>query len=75
MGMEPQVSPFLRTAAAHAWRLLVVGAAVYAVFVVLGRFHEIGVALFLGLVVTAMLRPVADLVARRLPRGSPSRSR
>ncbi|MEU3059706.1 AI-2E family transporter [Streptomyces subrutilus] len=69
MGMEPQVSPFLRTAAAHAWRLLVVGAAVYAVFVVLGRFHEIGVALFLGLVVTAMLRPVADLVARRLPRG------
>ncbi|QGV77742.1 AI-2E family transporter [Streptomyces ficellus] len=69
MGMEPQVSPFLRTAAAHAWRLLVVGAAVYGVFAVLGRFHEIGVALFLGLVVTAVLRPCADLVARRLPRG------
>ncbi|MFF8289892.1 AI-2E family transporter [Streptomyces sp. NPDC016309] len=69
MGMEPQVSPFLRTAAAHAWRLLVVGAAVYGVFAVLGRFHEIGVGLFLGLVVTAMLRPVADLLARRLPRG------
>ncbi|MFF8828264.1 AI-2E family transporter [Streptomyces sp. NPDC015131] len=67
--MEPQVSPFLRSAAAHAWRLLVVGVAVYAVFAVLGRFHEIGVALFLALVITAVLRPVADLVARRLPRG------
>ncbi|MEV3988132.1 AI-2E family transporter [Streptomyces sp. NPDC049837] len=67
--MEPQVSPFLRRAAAHAWRLLVVGAVVYAVFAVLGRFHEIGVALFLGLVITAMLRPVADVVARGLPRG------
>jgi predicted PurR-regulated permease PerM len=67
--MEPQVPPFLRTAAAHAWRILVVGAAVYCVFAVLGRFHEVGVGLFLGLVVTALLRPVADLVARVLPRG------
>lgn len=63
------MSPFLRRAAAHAWRLLVVGAVVYAVFAVLGRFHEIGVALFLGLVITAVLRPVADVVARGLPRG------
>ncbi|MFJ7153617.1 AI-2E family transporter [Streptomyces sp. NPDC101118] len=67
--MQPRVSPLLRTAAAYAWRLIVVAAAVYAVFAVLGRFHEIGVALFLGLVVTALLRPVADLVARGLPRG------
>ncbi|MGI5479836.1 AI-2E family transporter [Streptomyces lavendofoliae] len=67
--MEPQVPPFLRTAAAHAWRLLVVGAAVYGVFAVLGRFHEIGVGLFLGLVVTALLRPVADVLSRVMPRG------
>ncbi|MEV8533427.1 AI-2E family transporter [Streptomyces sp. NPDC051211] len=66
----PHVSPLLRTAAAHAWRLLVVGAAVYAAFAVLGRFHEIGVGIFLGLVVTALLRPVADLVTRGgVPRG------
>ncbi|MEE1815438.1 AI-2E family transporter [Streptomyces sp. NPDC004288] len=65
----PTVSPFLRTAAAYAWRLLAVGLLVYSLFAVLGRFHEIGVALFLGLVITALLRPVADLVARRLPRG------
>ncbi|WP_406859347.1 AI-2E family transporter [Streptomyces sp. HUAS MG47] len=64
----PHVVPFLRTAAAYAWRVLVVGALVYSLFAVLGRFHEIGVALFLGLVITALLRPVADIAARGLPR-------
>ncbi|WP_086828699.1 AI-2E family transporter [Streptomyces sp. NRRL B-24572] len=67
-GTPPTVTPFLRTAAAHAWRLLAVGLLVYVLFAVLGRFHEIGVALFLGLVITALLRPVADLIARLLPR-------
>ncbi|MEU9702916.1 AI-2E family transporter [Streptomyces sp. NPDC047981] len=67
-GTPPQVIPFLRTAAAYAWRLLVVGALVYSLFALLGRFHEIGVAVFLGLVITALLRPVADLVAKGLPR-------
>ncbi|MFJ3903039.1 AI-2E family transporter [Streptomyces sp. NPDC090025] len=67
-GSPPAVAPFLRTAAAYAWRLLVVAAFVYALFAVLGRFHEIAVAVFLGLVLTALLRPVADLVARVLPR-------
>ena len=67
-GSPPAVAPFLRTVAAYAWRLLVVGTLVYALFAVLGRFHEIGVALFLGLVVTALLRPVADVAARGLPR-------
>lgn len=64
----PPVSAFLRTAASYAWRLLVVGAAVYAVFALLGRFHEIGVALFLGLVITALLSPPARRLARVLPR-------
>ncbi|WP_330300105.1 AI-2E family transporter [Streptomyces sp. NBC_00503] len=63
------VSPVLRTAAAYAWRLLVVGAAAYGVFAMLGRFHEIALALFLGLVAAAMLRPPADLLARLMPRG------
>ncbi|WP_424210760.1 AI-2E family transporter [Streptomyces sp. BI20] len=68
---EPRpVAPGLRTAAGYAWRLLVVGAAGYAVFVVLGRFHQIGVALFLALVLTALLRPVADRLARLLPRAA-----
>ncbi|MFF0424579.1 AI-2E family transporter [Streptomyces sp. NPDC004520] len=69
-GTPPTVSPFLRTAAAYAWRLLVVGLLVYGLFTVLGRFHEIGVAVFLGLVITALLRPVADLAARVLPRSA-----
>ncbi|MEV7419395.1 AI-2E family transporter [Streptomyces sp. NPDC089919] len=67
--MQPQVPPLLRTAAAYAWRLLVVGAAVYGVFMVLGRYHEIGVAIFLGMVITAMLRPLTGLLARLVPRG------
>lgn len=45
-----------------------VAAAVYGVFALLGRFHEIAMAVFLGLVVTAVLRTVADLAARFLPR-------
>ncbi|WP_030387908.1 AI-2E family transporter [Streptomyces sp. NRRL S-241] len=64
----PPVSPFLRTAASYAWCLLVVGAAVYAVFAVLGRFHEIAVAVFLGLVVTALLWWPTRRLARTLPR-------
>ncbi|WP_327247777.1 AI-2E family transporter [Streptomyces sp. NBC_01320] len=65
---ELHVPLALRTAAAYAWRTLVVGAVVYAVFSVLGRFHEVAVAVFLGLVVTALLRPAADLLARVMPR-------
>ncbi|MEU4727644.1 AI-2E family transporter [Streptomyces sp. NPDC023588] len=64
----PPVSPSLRTAASYAWRLLVVAAAVYAVFALLGRFHEIAVALFLGLVVAALLGPPTRRLARVLPR-------
>ncbi|MEU9413400.1 AI-2E family transporter [Streptomyces sp. NPDC048281] len=62
------VVPALRIAAAYAWRLIVVGIVVYGVFVVLGRFQLIAVAVFLALVVTSVLRPLADLLARWLPR-------
>ncbi|MER8011852.1 AI-2E family transporter [Streptomyces sp. NPDC094149] len=58
----------LKVGAAYAWRLLVLGAAVYAGFVILGRLQLVAVALFLALVVTSVLRPLADLLARRLPR-------
>ncbi|MFD4759641.1 AI-2E family transporter [Streptomyces sp. NPDC058439] len=64
----PRVNPTLQTAAAYAWRILVVGAVVYAAFSALGRFHEVAAAVFLGLVVTAVLRPIADLLARPMPR-------
>lgn len=58
----------LAVGAAYAWRLLVLGAALYAGFAILGRLQLVAVALFLALVVTSVLRPLADLLARRLPR-------
>ncbi|MFF4790389.1 AI-2E family transporter [Streptomyces sp. NPDC001276] len=60
--------PWLRVAAAYAWRLILVGIVVYGVFTVLGRFQLIAVALFLGLVITSILRPPTDLLNRFLPR-------
>ncbi|AYN43033.1 AI-2E family transporter [Streptomyces dangxiongensis] len=60
--------PWLRVAAAFSWRLILVGVVVYGVFSVLGSFQLIAVALFLALVVTSVLRPLADLLGRFLPR-------
>lgn len=60
--------PWLRVAADYAWRLVLVGIVVYGVFTVLGRFQLIATAVFLALVVTAVLRPLADLLNRLLPR-------
>ncbi|MGW1598829.1 AI-2E family transporter [Streptomyces sp. NPDC002343] len=60
--------PWLRVAASYAWRLILVGIAVYGVFSVLGSFQLIAVALFVALVVTSLLRPPTDLLARFLPR-------
>ncbi|MEU6406586.1 AI-2E family transporter [Streptomyces sp. NPDC046985] len=60
--------PWLRVAAAYAWRLILVGLVVYGVFVVLGRFQLIAVALFAALVATSVLHPLADLLNRVLPR-------
>lgn len=60
--------PWLRVAAAYAWRLILVGIVVYGVFSILGRFQLIAVALFLALVVTSVLRPLADFLNRVLPR-------
>ncbi|MFG2881928.1 AI-2E family transporter [Streptomyces sp. NPDC048297] len=63
-----RVVPWLRISAAYAWRLILVGIVVYGVFGILGRFQLIAVALFLALIVTALLRPPADLLNRVLPR-------
>jgi predicted PurR-regulated permease PerM len=67
-GGESRVPDALRTAAAYAWRIIAVGVVVRVVFSVLGEFHRIAVAVFLGLVITAVLRPVAGLLARFMPR-------
>jgi putative heme transporter len=59
----------LGVAAAYAWRLIVLGVAVYLVFVVLAKLTLVAVAVFVGLVITALLRPLVDLFSRALPRG------
>ncbi|WP_051942966.1 non-homologous end joining protein Ku [Streptacidiphilus rugosus] len=58
----------LRAAAGWSWRLLVLGVVGYAVFTLLDRFLPVVVAVFLGLVVTALLRPLADLCSAVMPR-------
>ncbi|GAB7035621.1 hypothetical protein JCM4914_70820 [Streptomyces platensis subsp. malvinus] len=63
-------SPMLQAAAAYGWRLIVVGAVVYAVFVALGKFHLVTLAVFLGLVLTALLEPLTSLFGRWMPRSA-----
>jgi len=58
----------LLVAAAYAWRVIVVAVAVYLLFVVLAKLTLIAVAVFVALVITALLRPLVDLLARALPR-------
>ncbi|MGW6541959.1 AI-2E family transporter [Streptomyces massasporeus] len=65
---ESRVPSVLRTAAAYAWRLIAVGIVVRVAFSLLGQFHRVAVAVFLGLVITAVLRPAAGLLARFMPR-------
>ncbi|MEV5986629.1 AI-2E family transporter [Streptomyces sp. NPDC052051] len=60
--------PWLRVAAAYAWRLILVGVVVYGVFTVLGRFQLIAAALFLALIIASVLRPPTDLLSRWTPR-------
>ncbi|QMU80327.1 AI-2E family transporter [Streptacidiphilus sp. PB12-B1b] len=62
------VPVLLQSAAGYAWRLLVVAAAAYVVFVVVGKLQLLATALFAALLLTSVLRPVTDRLARRLPR-------
>ncbi|HEV2345225.1 MAG TPA: AI-2E family transporter [Actinocrinis sp.] len=65
---EALVNLRLRMTAAYAWRLLVIGAAVYVLYIVLLRFELVGIAVFLALVFTSLLRPPVNAMSRRLPR-------
>ncbi|WP_408022510.1 AI-2E family transporter [Streptacidiphilus albus] len=65
---RPVVPPLLRSAAGYAWRLLVVAGAAYAGFLLVERLELIAIAVFVALVVTSVLRPVADRLAHAVPR-------
>ncbi|MGA5820951.1 AI-2E family transporter [Kitasatospora sp. NPDC094028] len=62
------VPPGLRTAAGYTWRLLLLGVAAYLAVDVLTRLVLPVVAVFVALVITSVLRPLVDLLARVLPR-------
>ncbi|MEE6166853.1 MULTISPECIES: AI-2E family transporter [unclassified Mycolicibacterium] len=67
---DAAVTPVVRRAAAWAWRLLVIAAAVVVLFEVLRRLGVVVVPVALALLVTALLLPVVDLLDRfGAPRG------
>lgn len=59
----------LRIASGYAWRLIVIAVAVYLIFVVVAQLTFVAVAVFVALVISALLRPSVDRVAVALPRG------
>ncbi|MFE4517299.1 AI-2E family transporter [Kitasatospora sp. NPDC056783] len=63
-----RVSPGLRTAAGYTWRLALLGLAAFLVVQVLTRLELPVVAVFVALVITSVLRPPVDLLARTMPR-------
>ena len=63
-----EVSPRLRQASDYAWRLLLLGAAAYVVFLVALRFELIFIALFIALILTSLMRPPVHQLSKVLPR-------
>ena len=59
----------LLVAAAYAWRLITLAVGVYLLFAVLSKLTLVAVAVFVGLVISVLLRPLVDLFDRAMPRG------
>ena len=62
------VPPGLVTAASYSWRILAVGALAFVCLSILGRLQVVVIALFIGLVVAAIVSPLVKLLGRYLPR-------
>jgi len=68
---DDAVSPLVRKAAAWAWRLLILFAALMAALWLIVRLEAIVVPVLLATLVTALLVPAVDQLARRgVPRGA-----
>jgi predicted PurR-regulated permease PerM len=73
---EPTTAPrdasavplFLEVAARWAWRLIVVGVALFLVLWLAARLRLVVVPLILAIVLVAVLSPAVELLARKLPR-------
>ncbi len=70
-GSPMPVPPVLRDAAGWAWRVLVVGAAVYMVFRIAARLYLVTLPFVAGLLFCALLLPLTLWMRRRrVPRGA-----
>jgi putative heme transporter len=67
-GSRSPASPRVTAAAGYAWLFLVLAAAAYVLFAILARVWLAAIAVFVALVITALLRPVVDLFDRVMPR-------
>nr|WP_240644226.1 AI-2E family transporter [Antribacter gilvus] len=66
--MPDGVPAWLRTSAGYSWRLIAVTAGVALVFWGVSQVQLVFVAVFLALVFTSVLNPVADFYSRIMPR-------
>lgn len=60
---------WMRKAAGMSWRLLVILAVVVVLVYATARIQLVFVAVFLALVFSSVLRPLVNLLSRRIPRG------
>jgi len=66
---EPDLVPrWLRVPAAYAWRVVIIGILVWGIAKLVQGLELVMVALFLALIITAVLKPLADLLDRKMPR-------
>ncbi len=66
---EDEVPRGLRVAAAYSWRLLLIGALIFFALKLMARLEFVAIALFVGLVITALVGPLVNLLDKFLPRG------
>ena len=62
------VPPTLKTFAGIVWRLIVIGFALYIGLILLGKVAPVAIAVFLGMILTALALPLANLLNRFMPR-------
>jgi len=62
---SPQIPRWLNTAAALGWRLLVVGGALYVVFLMFGRLRLVVMPVLFALFLTAILSPPANWLMKQ----------
>jgi predicted PurR-regulated permease PerM len=67
-GSDYDAPHWLRAAAGVSWRLLVVTLAVVVVFFAVWHVQLLLIAVFIALVISAVLRPVVDWLAKVMPR-------